>query len=291
VRAVPATSRKATTTAAAATTKNKAPATPAAKKQSAAKQSAAKPATGKTAPASKTAPAGKTTTSVKTAVSKTPTAKKQPAKNTAPPKKAAAAQKTSAAQKVPAPNPSTKKASPNKPATKTKTAAGQQVGSGSNSTTTPTTTHVEKKTSVTTTSTTSPGLPNAASLAVRPGEDPWTDDQVAEIRAELEAVIARQIEQIEIVNTELQNLLRDGNDGAGRDPADVGSTNFERDQEMSLAANAREMLDQSLEAVRHIDNGTYGICDHCHEPIGKGRLQAFPRATLCVTCKQREERR
>lgn len=142
-----------------------------------------------------------------------------------------------------------------------------------------------------TTASTAAGLPDAASLPTRPGEDPWTADEVAEIRVELEAVIARQTQQIEIVNNQLAGLLRDGNDGAGRDPADVGSTNFERDQEMSLAANVREMLDQSLEALHHIELGTYGICDNCQEPIGKGRLQAFPRATLCVTCKQREERR
>jgi hypothetical protein len=37
--------------------------------------------------------------------------------------------------------------------------------------------------------------------------------------------------------------------------------------------------------------GTYGICESCGEPIGKMRLMAFPRATLCMTCKQREERR
>ena len=60
---------------------------------------------------------------------------------------------------------------------------------------------------------------------------------------------------------------------------------------MSLANNAREMLDQSRLALRHIDQGAYGRCDNCGQPIGKGRLMAFPRATLCVTCKQREERR
>jgi RNA polymerase-binding transcription factor len=33
------------------------------------------------------------------------------------------------------------------------------------------------------------------------------------------------------------------------------------------------------------------VCGSCGQPIGKARLQAFPRATLCVACKQREERR
>ncbi|MBI4900753.1 MAG: TraR/DksA C4-type zinc finger protein, partial [Actinobacteria bacterium] len=86
-------------------------------------------------------------------------------------------------------------------------------------------------------------------------------------------------------------LLRDGGDGAGRDPADVGSSNFERDQEMSLAQNAREMLEQSQLALRLFDERQYGTCEMCGTPIGKARLQVFPRATMCVRCKQREERR
>jgi len=44
-------------------------------------------------------------------------------------------------------------------------------------------------------------------------------------------------------------------------------------------------------ALQRLDTGTYGTCENCGNPIGKARLQAFPRATLCVSCKQREERR
>jgi DnaK suppressor protein len=51
------------------------------------------------------------------------------------------------------------------------------------------------------------------------------------------------------------------------------------------------MLLQAERALARIEDGTYGICESCGNPIGKARLQAFPRATLCVTCKQREERR
>lgn len=128
-------------------------------------------------------------------------------------------------------------------------------------------------------------------LPVRPGEDPWTPQELAEVRSELETEIVRLADQIQVSEAELVGLLRDGSEGAGRDPADVGSTNFERDHEISLANNARDLLDQTRSALRHIANGTYGICDNCGRPIGKGRLQAFPRATLCVECKQREERR
>ena len=135
------------------------------------------------------------------------------------------------------------------------------------------------------------GPVEAASLPVREGEEPWTEAELDEVRAALADDIERFESQIQISTAELVGLLRDGNEGAGRDPADVGSANFERDAEMSLANNAREMLDQSKLALRHIELGTYGRCDNCGKPIGKGRLQAFPRATLCVTCKQREERR
>ncbi len=128
-------------------------------------------------------------------------------------------------------------------------------------------------------------------IPVSPGEDPWTAEEIAEVRAELEVERVRMQKAIDVAEAGLQDLLRDGSDGAGRDPADVGSTNFERDQEMSLAANAREMLEQIELALSLIDTNQYGSCEVCGKPIGKARLQVFPRATMCVACKQREERR
>jgi len=137
--------------------------------------------------------------------------------------------------------------------------------------------------------TTKPVKPSA--LPVRDGEDPWTKAELDEVKETLAADIERFTEQLAASNADLVGMLRDGTEGAGRDAADVGSANFERDAEMSLVNNATEMLEQSRLALRHIELGTYGRCDNCGDPIGKGRLLAFPRATLCVTCKQREERR
>lgn len=128
-------------------------------------------------------------------------------------------------------------------------------------------------------------------LPVRDGEEPWTDEEVDEVRAELLDEVDRLQKAIAVHEAELVDLMREGRDGAGLDPADVGSSNFERDQEMSLAANQREMLDQANLALELFDKGQYGLCENCGQPIGKARLQAFPRATMCVTCKQREERR
>ncbi|NNG18585.1 TraR/DksA family transcriptional regulator [Naumannella sp. ID2617S] len=126
---------------------------------------------------------------------------------------------------------------------------------------------------------------------VRPGEDKWTKAELDEVRQDLTNEIVKHRRAIEQAEAELRALLSDGADGAGRDAADIGSANFERDQEMSLAASAREMLNQSEQALRLIDQGLYGRCESCGEAIGKGRLQVYPRATMCVACKQRHERR
>ena len=131
----------------------------------------------------------------------------------------------------------------------------------------------------------------AATIPVAEGEDPWTPEELAEIRDELTGEVARLERAISVAQAGLKDLFADGSEGAGRDPADVGSSNFERDQEMSLTQNAREMLEQAQLALRLFDSGEYGTCESCGQPIGKDRLQVFPRATLCMPCKQREERR
>ncbi|MBW8740491.1 MAG: TraR/DksA family transcriptional regulator [Streptomyces turgidiscabies] len=128
-------------------------------------------------------------------------------------------------------------------------------------------------------------------LAVRPGEDPWTPQEVAQARAELQSEVLRLRAEIETSEQSLVGLMRDSGDGAGDDQADTGTKNITREGEMALAANAREMLSQDERALERLDAGTYGLCENCGNPIGKARMQAFPRATLCVECKQKQERR
>lgn len=135
------------------------------------------------------------------------------------------------------------------------------------------------------------GTETTVTFPVADGEDPWTKEEIEEVRQDLLAEIARMQRALTNAQAELDDLFADGVDGAGRDPADVGSSNFERDQEMSLAQNAREMLEQAQLAYKLFESGDYGRCESCGRPIGKDRLQVFPRATMCMECKQREERR
>jgi len=131
----------------------------------------------------------------------------------------------------------------------------------------------------------------AAALPVRRGERRWTEAEVAELRNQLAAEVAALRADIDRAETDIASRLGDAVSDAGDDQADQGAKTFEREHELALTHNARELLVQNERAIARIEAGTYGTCESCGEAIGKARLQAFPRATLCVSCKQREERR
>ena len=240
------------------------------------KTAAAKKTSHEAAPAKKTAvkkTAAKKTTAKKAAAKKT-VAKKTVAKKAAAKKAAAPAKKTASAAKA-------------APAEQSAEAAAKTTGAN---------TVAAKKTPAATKDETVPSAraADAASpgeLAVRPGEDPWTPEEVEEAREGLRTEADRLRSEISSSEEALTGLMRDSGDGAGDDDADTGTKNITREHEMALAANAREMLYQTERALERLDAGTYGLCENCGKPIGKARMQAFPRATLCVECKQKQERR
>jgi len=123
------------------------------------------------------------------------------------------------------------------------------------------------------------------------GETPWSTSELKAIRIELSKELLRLKHELELIESEMEALIADSGEGAGDDQADSGTKTFEREHEMSLVINARDMVLQTERALDRIDSKSYGNCEDCSNPIGKERLQVFPRATLCMICKQKEERR
>jgi RNA polymerase-binding transcription factor DksA len=123
------------------------------------------------------------------------------------------------------------------------------------------------------------------------GEAPWSAAELKSIRAEIAKDLERLRHELSVVETEMNELIADSGEGAGDDQADSGTKTFEREHEMSLVINARDMVLQTERALERIDAKSYGYCEDCGSAIGKARLQVFPRATLCMICKQKEERR
>lgn len=136
-----------------------------------------------------------------------------------------------------------------------------------------------------------PSKLKASMLPVLAGESPWTAQEIRALSSQLREGVKELEGELESANAELSELLRNSGDGAGDDQADYGSSALEREQELTLVNNIRDLLRQHLAALDRIEEGTFGVCEACGQAIGKARLQAFPRVALCMKCKQREERR
>ncbi len=72
--------------------------------------------------------------------------------------------------------------------------------------------------------------------------------------------------------------------------ADAGTFTFERERDLSLGNNIRDLLEKVEAALKRMNAGTYGECERCGRPIDKARLKALPYAVLCIDCKKAEER-
>jgi len=132
--------------------------------------------------------------------------------------------------------------------------------------------------------------PEKAMPPVRDDESPWTEEELEELRREIERDIARGLADIATAEEDLLGLIWDAGDGSGDDQADAGAKTYEREQEISLANISRDKLAQNRHALERLGDGSYGVCESCGLPIGKFRLQAAPRATLCRSCKEKTER-
>jgi RNA polymerase-binding protein DksA len=73
-------------------------------------------------------------------------------------------------------------------------------------------------------------------------------------------------------------------------PGDVATFTLDREIDYTLEENEERVLAAIDGALTRIDNGTFGICRSCGQPIALERLEALPYTTQCIDCKRREER-
>lgn len=72
--------------------------------------------------------------------------------------------------------------------------------------------------------------------------------------------------------------------------ADIAQDSYDREFSLGIATNVQQkMLYAIEEALKHIEDKTYGICVKCEKPIAKNRLMAIPYANLCVECQSKED--
>jgi RNA polymerase-binding protein DksA len=82
-----------------------------------------------------------------------------------------------------------------------------------------------------------------------------------------------------------------GDVGLDDESADAGTATFEREKDLSIEQNVRDLLQKIDRALKRMEAGTYGICDRCGKPIEKARVKALPYVDLCIKDAQAQSRR
>ncbi|MGZ4144856.1 MAG: TraR/DksA family transcriptional regulator [Actinomycetota bacterium] len=127
----------------------------------------------------------------------------------------------------------------------------------------------------------------------KPRKPELTPKEIATIRASLmeqKAIFMREFTDLEDTAFNISQSEISGEVSFDEEYADAGSFTFEREKELSIGNNIRDLLEKVNHALSAIDHGTYGICENCGNPIAKARLLALPYSTLCLNCKQIDER-
>jgi len=74
------------------------------------------------------------------------------------------------------------------------------------------------------------------------------------------------------------------------DPNDRASLESDRNFELRIRDRERKLIQKMKEAIKRIDDGTFGICEECGGPISEKRLMARPVTTQCIDCKTKQEK-
>ena len=133
-----------------------------------------------------------------------------------------------------------------------------------------------------------------AAKARRPAskERPLSRRELGEFQRILEAERDRLTEELEAIEEhqpEVENVSVDAAGGYDEDLVDVASETFEREKALAIENSVNDLLHQVEEALGRIEDGTFGVCEVCDQPIHPDRLRAIPYARLCINCKEREE--
>jgi RNA polymerase-binding protein DksA len=120
-------------------------------------------------------------------------------------------------------------------------------------------------------------------------------------KKELDDLRARLVEERSELETQLTTIADEtfattqselaGDVGLDDESADAGTATFEREKDLSIENNVRDLLQKIERALKRMDEQTYGVCEVCGRPIEKARIKALPYVGLCIKDAQAQSRR
>jgi RNA polymerase-binding protein DksA len=121
-----------------------------------------------------------------------------------------------------------------------------------------------------------------------------TQKESDDLRARLEeerTELQRQLAGIEEDTFAATQSELSGDVGLDDESADAGTATFEREKDLSIEQNVRDLLAKIDRALKRMDDGVYGICERCGKPIEKARIKALPYVDLCIKDAKAQSRR
>lgn len=124
----------------------------------------------------------------------------------------------------------------------------------------------------------------ATKKAPKGGRSPFLEAQRASLLTERNNYL-RQAEELKAEADSLALEHEPGDVQFDEEGGEGGTSNVDRELDLVLSAQARSAIEEIDRAMAKIEAGTYGVCEHCGQPIAEARLEALPYAALCVSCK------
>jgi DnaK suppressor protein len=115
-------------------------------------------------------------------------------------------------------------------------------------------------------------------------EEPFSPDELQGIEAALALAAARLRTELQIVDHDLSEMVTASPAGSLHDTLDVAAQHAELIEDVVRAENALAILEQTEHVLQRLADGRYTSCESCGTEIGRARLVAFPRASLCMGC-------
>lgn len=101
--------------------------------------------------------------------------------------------------------------------------------------------------------------------------------------------LTQELKDLNEGNLEMLQSEMSGETAHDEHLADSGTATFERERDITLENNIKDLLSKIDAAIVKMEKGTYGECDRCGQTIDPARLKAVPYANLCIKCKTEEE--
>ena len=105
--------------------------------------------------------------------------------------------------------------------------------------------------------------------------------------AKLDSIKNQLIERKRQLESELEHLYKDKiTDDQVQDPGDQALTSSMENVRNALQESERDEYVRIIKALQMIEDGSYGICADCGQPISEKRLKSYPNAVRCVSCQE-----